>query len=73
VIYALNYHSLYGAGRPITAFYFTIITQLTIGYGDVYPTGWLRVVAAVQGLTAAVFVISVFARAIAALPIGKSK
>ena len=70
VIYALNYHSLYGVSRPITGFYFSIITQLTIGYGDVYPMGWfLRLVAAVQGLTAALFVILVFGRVIAPLSI----
>jgi hypothetical protein len=70
VIYALNYHGLFGVGRPITGFYFSIVTQLTIGYGDVYPMGWfLRLVAAVQGLTAALFIILVFGRVIAALPI----
>jgi hypothetical protein len=69
VIYAWNYQKLSGADRPITAFYFSIITQLTIGYGDVYPMSWLRFVAAVHGLLSALFVISVFARAIGALPI----
>ena len=49
VIYALNYQSLQMASRPITAFYFSIITQLTIGYGDVSPKGWMRLVAATQG------------------------
>jgi hypothetical protein len=73
VIYALNYQSLQMASRPITAFYVSIITQLTIGYGDVSPKGWMRLVAATQGLIGALFVISVFARAIAALPIQKSK
>jgi len=77
VIYALNYQCLHEASRPIarpiTAFYFSIITQLTIGYGDVYPRGLLRVVVAAQGLIAALFLILVFARAIGALPIEKSK
>ena len=68
VIYAAGYLSLRGAGRPVTAFYFSIITQLTIGYGDVYPTGWLRVVAATQGLLGILFVILVFGRFIASLP-----
>ena len=77
VIYALNYQCLHEASRPITrpitAFYFSIITQLTIGYGDVYPRGWLRLVVAAQGLIAALFVVSVFARAIGALSIERSK
>jgi hypothetical protein len=73
VLYALNYQSLNGASRPITAFYFSIITQLTIGYGDVSSRGWLRLVVVVQGVLSALFVITVFARAIAALPIHKGK
>jgi Ion channel len=54
-----------GAGRPITGFYLSIITQLTIGYGDVYPTSWMRLVAAIQGLVGIVFVVLVFGRVIA--------
>jgi hypothetical protein len=68
LIYALNYQSLHGADQPATAFYFSIITQLTIGYGDVYATGWLRIVAAAQGLIAALFVIVVLGRAVSAPP-----
>ncbi len=68
VIYATNYMSLSGAGKAITGFYFSIITQLTIGYGDVYPTGWLRIVAAVQGLIGIVFIILVFGRVMASFP-----
>jgi hypothetical protein len=59
---------LSGAGSPLTAFYFSIITQLTIGYGDVHPMGWLRIVAAAQGLIGTIFVVLVFARLVAALP-----
>ena len=67
LIYALNYKSLHPSGtQPITAFYFSIITQLTIGYGDVYARGWLRIVAAAQGLIGALFVIVVLGRALSA-------
>ena len=66
LIYALKYQSLHGADQPATAFYFSIITQLTIGYGDVYATGWLRIVAAAQGLIGALFVIVVLGRAVSA-------
>jgi len=68
VIYAMNYGALIGAGRPVTAFYLSIITQLTIGYGDVHPTGWLRLVAATQGLSSLVFIVLVFGRFMASLP-----
>ena len=66
LIYALNYQFLNGAGQPATAFYFSVITQLTIGYGDVSPTGWLRIIAAAQGLIGALFVIVVLGRAVSA-------
>jgi hypothetical protein len=69
LVYALNYKSLHGADGPATAFYFSIITQLTIGYGDVSPEGWfLRIAAAAQGLIGALFVIAVLGRAISASP-----
>jgi hypothetical protein len=68
IIYAIDYSSLKGAGKAVTAFYFSIITQLTIGYGDVTPTGWLRVIAAIQGLISILFVLLVFSRFIASLP-----
>lgn len=67
LIYAIHYNHLQGAGHSITGYYFSIITQLTIGYGDVYPTGWLRVVAAAQGLAGLSFVILVFSRFLASL------
>ena len=75
LIYALNYQCLVdqslGGDRsapagPITAFYFSIVTQLTIGYGDVYAKGWLRTIAALQGLVGALFVIVVLGRVVSA-------
>jgi hypothetical protein len=41
------------------ALYFSAVTQLTIGYGDIAPTELTRLVATLQGLTA--FVIALFA------------
>jgi hypothetical protein len=64
--YALNYQSLRGASRPADDFYFSVITQLTIGYGDVSPESLLRIVAAAQGLFGALFVIVVLGRAVSA-------
>lgn len=68
VVYALNISLLHGTGRAATGFYFSVITQLTIGYGDVHPISVLRVVAALQGLIGVVFVVLVLARLIATLP-----
>ena len=68
IVYAAYHLRLHGAGRPVTGFYLSVITQPTIGYGDVYPTSFLRVVAAAQGIAAVVFVILVFARIVGMLP-----
>lgn len=68
VIYATYHHELAGAGQPLTAFYFSAITQLTVGYGDVYATGWLRIVSALHGAVGVLFVILIFGRFVASLP-----
>jgi ion channel len=67
LVYALNKQLLGGDVGVLTGFYFSFITQLTIGYGDVYPVGWLRYVAVIQGLTAALFVLLVFGKIVASL------
>jgi hypothetical protein len=68
LIYALNKQLLRGAEvGALTSFYFSFITQLTIGFGDVYPVGWLRYVAVIQGLTAALFILLVFGAIVASM------
>ena len=68
LFYALNIQLLQGAHvGALTGFYFSFITQLTIGYGDVSPVGWLRYVVVIQGLTAALFVLLVFGTIVASL------
>lgn len=68
VVYASDYCLLKGAESPLDALYFSVITQLTIGYGEIFPTGWLRVVVATQGLVGLLFVLLVFGRFVASLP-----
>jgi hypothetical protein len=68
LLYASDWHRLSGAGRSATAFYFSAITQTTIGYGDVYPTGYLRIIASCQGIISLVFAALVFSRFVGTLP-----
>jgi hypothetical protein len=67
-VYALDFHMLQGADEVITAYYFSLITQLTIGFGDVVPTGYLRLIVTIHGAVAVAFFTLVFARLMTALP-----
>ena len=49
-------------------FYFSGVTQLTIGYGDLTLVGWARAVAIVQGGLGWIVTVIVLARLIASLP-----
>ncbi len=68
LVYASNWHQLKGAGQPATGFYLSAITQLTIGFGDVYPTGYLRAFSAFQGIISLLFAALVFSRFVGTLP-----
>jgi Ion channel len=48
--------------------HFSFITQLTIGYGDLYPTGWLRPICWLQGFSGLGITALLIARYIAAVP-----
>jgi len=67
-IYALDLSRLHGADGVVAAYYFSLITQLTIGFGDIVPTGYLRLVVVMHGAVAVAFFTLVFARLMTALP-----
>jgi hypothetical protein len=67
-VYALDLAKLHGADGVVAAYYFSLITQLTIGFGDIVPTGYLRLVVVLHGAVAVAFFTLVFARLMTALP-----
>jgi preprotein translocase subunit SecY len=66
VIYAAGKSRLQPpVSRPLDAmdpFYFSLITQLTVGYGDCKPTGWLRGIAMLQAVTGTLLLIAILSR-----------
>lgn len=67
-IYSSQLNELTNAKSWLDAYYFSVVTQLTIGYGDMLPIGSLRSIASVQGLIGFLFGLFVLARFIAFLP-----
>jgi hypothetical protein len=67
-IYGAFPGQLQGAKGPWDALYFSVITQLTIGYGDILPMSGLRAVVGAQALGGLAFLALVFVRTISALP-----
>lgn len=50
------------------AYYFSGITQLTIGYGDIFPKDWMRLVVLIQGFISTIFSFLVLAKIISLIP-----
>jgi Ion channel len=48
--------------------YFSAISQLTVGYGDIAPVGGARIVAVVQGVIGLIFIVLVLGRIVSLLP-----
>ena len=68
ILYTTVLSKLVGAVSWLDAIYFSIVTQLTIGYGDIHPLGEARVVTSAQGLIAVAFTILILGRIVSVLP-----
>jgi hypothetical protein len=67
-IYYYFKNSLYGCKSIFDAYYFSAITQLTIGYGDLHPHGWLKLISGIQGVIGTLFLVLIIAKVITLLP-----
>lgn len=68
ILYTTMPGTLIGSTGWLDAMYFSVVTQLTIGYGDIRPTGWARFVSVSQGLVSVAFTILILGRIVAVLP-----
>jgi Ion channel len=66
--YLSNHELLKGFATWTDSYYFSTITQLTIGYGDLSPTGKIRFVTAFQGFIGTMFLAFIISKIISLVP-----
>lgn len=67
-IYWYYNEDLIGSKDIYDAYYFSCITHFTIGYGDIKPTNFLRLIVAIQGFISTLFSILILAKVISLIP-----
>jgi len=68
ILYTTMGDQLVGSAGWLDDLYFSVVTQLTIGYGDIRPIGWARFVSVAQGLISVAFTILILGRIVSVLP-----
>jgi hypothetical protein len=68
LLYATMPWNLIGISAPHDCFYFSMVTQLTIGYGDIKPLGVARYLASLQGLVGLFFSLLIMGRFVSFIP-----
>jgi hypothetical protein len=66
--YLSNHEALKGFNTWTDSYYFSTITQLTIGYGDLSPTGHIRFITAFQGFVGTMFIAFIISKIISLVP-----
>ena len=59
---------LHDAAGAFDPYYFSAVTQLTIGFGDIHPGGPAKIVTILQGFTGFLFQLLILGRIVALLP-----
>jgi len=72
LLYASMPNNLHGIGHLYDCLYFSMVTQLTIGYGDIHPVGAARYLATAQGFIGLFFSLLIVGRFISLLPAAKT-
>ncbi len=67
-LYSAHLSNIKNGQTPWDAIYFSGVTQLTIGYGDLFPLNWLRFVALLQGWIGTMFLLLILGRLLTAMP-----
>lgn len=69
VLYGLNLSNLIGAVSAYDGIYFSVISQLTIGYGDIHPTQMVKGLAMAQGVIGFFYGLMILGKIVSLMPV----